>query len=331
MNDDINNSEITLKEFMNDVWFPLDVDNGESKKTTISFNVSMYKYIEGYFKDEKLKNVSSNDIELCLNYYRSKYRQRTGKIGMEPKSVKHIYSTLVRIFKCAKRKHYISENPMDDVKPPRVPRKEVNALSESELKIFMEALSNTSEENGCMLRLLVSTGIRRGECAGLQWQDIDFENNRLHIRRNVTRVTGRGVIVGTPKTSESSRDIPLSSNTSKVLLEHRQKQQLKFPNIDLQCAYVFPSKEDPYLPCDPTSITRNVKSFLTDNGLPPHSPHDLRHTFGSLTYKQSKDSKTLQNLLGHSDISTTLNFYVRRADMQEKRSVSEKYTSAYGL
>lgn len=322
---------LTLKDFINEIWFPLEVDNGECKESTISFNISMAKYIIDYFKDERIKNISSDDIELCLTYYRCKYRQRTGKIGMEPKSVKHIYSALCRIFKCAKRKHYISENPMDDVKAPRVPRKEVNALSESELKVFMKALSNTSEENSCMLRLLVSTGIRRGECAGLQWRDVDFEKNKLHIKRNVTRTTGGGVTVGTPKTLESNREIPFSSNTSKALVEHRQKQQLKFPNKDLQSAYIFPSKDNPYSPCEPTSITRKVKSFLTKNGLPPHSPHDLRHTFASLICDNSDDTKSLQNLLGHSDFATTFNLYVARRNMDQMRNASTKFTDKFGL
>lgn len=327
----INNKDITIEEFINKTWFPIEVDNGEKKASTISFNHSMAQYVIKYFKNIKINAITTMDLKLCLKYYRSGYQKRTGEIGMEPKTMRSIYSTLKMIFRSAYELEYIPKNPMDFVPSPKVPKKEVNALSESELKVFMDALSNTSEENSCMLRLFVTTGIRRGECAGLRWDDIDLENNQLHIRRNVIRATGRGVIVGTPKTQESNRDIPFSSNTAKALAEHKQKQQLKFPNKDLQSAYVFPNKDDPHLPCEPTSITRKVKNFLTKNGLPSHSPHDLRHTFGSLTYKQSKDSKTLQNLLGHSDISTTLNLYVRSADIQEKRSVSEKYTSAFGL
>lgn len=326
-----NDKDITLEEFINNIWFPLEIDNGERKPTTISYNRSMCKYVIDYFRNEKINSITSIELKECLKYYRCEYKKRTNEIGMEAKSLKGIYSILKMIFRSAYELEYIPKNPMNFVPPPRIPKKEVNALSESELKVFMEALSNISEENSCMLRLLVSTGIRRGECAGLKWSDIDFENNKLHINRNVTRATGSGVIIGTPKTRESNRDIPFSSITSKALVEHRQKQQLKFPDKDLQSAYIFPSKDNPYSPCEPTSITRRVKSFLTKNGLPPHSPHDLRHTFGSLTYKQSKDSKTLQNLLGHSDITTTLNFYVRSADMQEKRNTSEKYTSAYGL
>lgn len=326
-----NDKDITLEEFINNIWFPLEIDNGERKPTTISYNRSMSLYAIGYFKNEKINSITSIKLKECLKYYRCEYKKRTNEIGMEPKTLKGIYSILKMIFKSAYELEYIPKNPMEFVPPPRMPKKEVNSLSESELKVFMEALSNTSEENSCMLRLLISTGIRRGECAGLKWSDIDFENNMLHIKRNITRATGCGVIVGTPKTRESNRDIPFSFNTSRALVEHKQKQQLEFPDKDLQSAYIFPNKDDPYLPCEPSSITRKVKKFLTKNGLPPHSPHDLRHTYASHIYEESNDIKSLQNLLGHTDISTTFNFYVRSANMNKKRNATEKFTSAYDL
>ena len=156
-------SKLTLAEFMGETWFKLEADNGESKKTTVGFNRSMYKYITGYFKDDNLDDISPHNVEFCLNYYRKEYIQRTGKKGMEPKTVKHIYSTLDRVFKCAKRMRYIEENPMDFVKPPRLPRKEVVALSESELRILLRALPSTSDEVRSMIILFITTGIRRGE------------------------------------------------------------------------------------------------------------------------------------------------------------------------
>lgn len=327
----IKNKDITLEEFINKIWFPIEVDNGEKKVSTISFNHSMAQYVIKYFKNIKINAITTMDLKLCLKYYRSGYQKRTGEIGMEPKTMRSIYSTLKMIFRSAYELEYIPKNPMDFVPSPKVPKKEVNALSESELKVFMDALSNTSEENSCMLRLFVTTGIRRGECAGLRWDDIDLENNQLHIRRNVTRATGRGVIVGTPKTQESNRDIPFSSNTSKALVEHKQNQHLKFPDKDLQFAYVFPNKDNPYIPCEPTSITRKVKSFLTKNGLPSHSPHDLRHTFASLICDNSDDTKSLQNLLGHSDFATTFNLYVARRNMDQMRNASTKFTDKFGL
>lgn len=271
------------------------------------------------------------DLKLFLKYYRCEFKKRTGEIGMKLKTLKSIYSTLKMIFKSAYESEYITKNPMELIPPPKVPKNEINALTEQELNVLIEALSNTSEENNCMLRLFITTGIRRGECAGLKWEDIDFEKNQLQIKRNVTRSTGNGVVIGTPKTHESIRDIPFSFNTSEALVEHKQKQQLKFPGKDLHSAYIFSSKDDPYQPCEPTSITRKVKNFLTKNGLPSHSPHDLRHTFASLICDNSGDIKSLQNLLGHTDFATTYNLYVARRNMDQMRNASTKFTDKFGL
>lgn len=325
-----NGDKLTLKDFMNETWFPLEVDNGENKKTTISFNVSMSKYISGYFENKKLADISPGDIEFCLKYYRCEYQQRRGKIGMEPKTVKHIYSTLDRIFKCAKKKHYIAENPMDDVKPPRVPRKEVVALSKSELRTLIEVLPKTSDEMRCMLILFITTGIRRGELVGLIWKCVDFDSKQLHIKQNVTRATGSGVAIETPKTYNANRSIPLSENTVKMLEEYRQQQKLKFPDNDLQEAFIFHSKSDLYHPCEPTAITHKVKKFMLENGLPAYYPHALRHSVGSHILANGGDLKSVQNLLGHADARTTLNFYAK-ADIDQIRDSRTKFTSVYNL
>lgn len=330
MSNDVNNSKITLKEFMSNVWFPLEVDNGEHKPTTIEFNRSMSKYITGYFKDKELNSILQSDIEFCLKYYRCEYEQRTKKVGMEPKTVKHIYSTLDRIFKSAKKRRYITENPVDLVSPPRLQKREVDALSESELKKFIEYLFDAPDEIKCMLMLFITTGIRRGELVGLKWEDIDFENKQLHIQRNVTHTSGHRVVIGTPKTSTGKRTIPLSENTLNELLKYRKQQQLSFPNKALHCAFVFSSKDDPYIPCEPTSVTRNVKKFMLDHGLPPYYPHALRHSCATHILANGGDIKSVQNLLGHADASTTLNFYAR-ANIDQMRKATEKFTDTFGL
>lgn len=325
-----NNSKIKLKEFIQNIWYPLEVDNGENKPTTLSFNCSMSKYIIDYFKEIELNAIKQTDIELCLKYYRCTYKKRTGKIGVSGKTLKHIYSTLKRIFNSALKRNYITINPMDSVSPPRLPRKEVEALSEPELERFCQAISSATDKDNCMLRLFLTTGIRRGECVGLKWEDIDFNTQELHVQRNVTRSTGNGVVIGTPKTYGSNRSIPLSANTLKILESYQEKQQIKFQGKDLKSAFIFSSKEDPYVPCDPTSVTRKVKSFMTKNGLPPYSCHDIRHSFATHTLANGGDIKSLQNLLGHSDASTTLNFY-SKADMKQMRSAANKFTNAYNL
>lgn len=319
----------TLDEYINEIWFPIEIDNQTNKPGTVSFYRSIANYILEYFKDSKLQAITSTDIELCLKYFRTERKQKN-KIGMSPKTVKHIYSTLKRIFKSAQRRKYILENPMDLVIPPRLPKKTVEALSKDEVNVSISNFKNCSTETECMLRIFFTTGIRRGELVGLKWGDIDFNNQQLNIQCNVTRSTGNGVVIGTPKTFTSNRSVPLSEKTLEVLKEFKKQQQMKFQGKDLETAFVFSRKNNPFVPCEPTSITKKVKKFMESNNLPSYSCHDIRHTVATHILANGGDIKSLQNILGHSDVSTTLNFYVR-SDMKQMRTAANKFTSAYDL
>ena len=95
-------------------------------------------------------------------------------------------------------------------------------------------------------------------------------------------------------------------------------------------AFLFHRIDDIYSPIDPNAITRRVKRFMKNNGLPDLSPHDLRHSCATLLLAQGADVKSVQQILGHSDASTTLNFYVR-ADLQQMRAATDKMAAAFDL
>ena len=94
--------------------------------------------------------------------------------------------------------------------------------------------------------------------------------------------------------------------------------------------FLFPSITDNTKPRDPNSITRRVKRFMKANNLPDLSPHDLRHSCATLLLSNGADIKSVQDILGHTDASTTLNFYVR-SDLQNMKNATEKFGQAFGL
>ena len=190
---------------------------------------------------------------------------------------------------------------------------------------FFSMIDETPIDFRCMLNLLITTGIRRGELMGLQWGDIDFNNCVLSVSRNVTYTPGSGIVVSTPKTDCGLRQIPLMPAVAEVLQEYKHSL-----NDCQQRDYVFPKGGNPALARDPNSITRRVKNFMRLHRLPDMSPHDLRHTCATLLLSNGADIKSVSEILGHTDASTTLNFYVR-SDLQQMKAATDKFANAFVL
>ena len=316
-------------DFVNNIWLPLQVQNGSNKPITVSFYRNNAKRLTAYFKGRFLHEITSIDIQRYLTYLRTDYRSAKGK-PLASKTVHHIYATLRMIFGYAEEQEVISKNPMNRVKAPRKERKPVDALDSEEAAQFFRLLPSLPLDFHCMLLLLITTGIRRSELAGLKWEDIDEKASTVSIRRGAVYTAQNGIYVSTPKTSNSIRMIPLIPQMLRLLYVYRRQEQRAHPNAALWNAYIFHSAADVFAPRDPNAITRRVKRFMQSNGLPDLSPHDLRHSCATLLLKQGADIKSVQQILGHADASTTLNFYVR-ADMEQMQCATAKLAEAFGL
>jgi len=315
--------------FVNDTWLPLQVRGGNDKPTTVAFYQHMAKTITKYFKGAVLQEIGPLDIQKYLVYLRTEYKSQLGK-PLSPKSLRHQYGTLNLIFGYAEKQEMIAKNPMDKVDAPKKEKKPVDALNQEQAAKFFHCLSNCPLDFRCILQLLITTGIRRGECMGLQWKDIDEKASTITIERNVTYTPASGVIVSTPKTANSVRTIPIMPSTLHLLQQWREQTERDHPNTILKEAFLFPKGNDVFTARDPNSVTRRVKRFMKNNGFPDLSPHDLRHSCATLLLSQGADIKSVQEILGHADASTTLNFYVK-ADLKQMQAATEKLAAAFNL
>lgn len=315
-------------EFVETVWFPLEIKNGNRKPSTVAFYQNVTKHITDYFARAVLQEISAIEIQKYLLHMRE-YKNKYGK-GLSPKSLRHQYVALCQIFSYAERQELISKNPMEKVDPPKKDKKPVDALTQEEAKRFFQLLSKCPLDFRCVLHLLITTGIRRGECMGLRWSDVDERASTITVQRNVTYTPASGVIVSTPKTANGVRTIPLMPSTLALLQQLKAQMQKENPRTIIQEAYLFPKGKEIFVPRDPNSVTRRVKRFMVTNGLPDLSPHDLRHSCATLLLSQGADIKSVQEILGHADASTTLNFYVK-ADLGQMKAATQKFAAAFNL
>ncbi len=309
--------------FVKKVWFPICIEDGEHKAKTVSFYNDTTKNITAYFEGANLQKITAAEIQKFIIYLRTEK-------SFSPRNVHHHYRTLNMIFAYAVRQEILLKNPMDKVDPPKLVRSEIDALSQEQAAEFFKEIHDCPLDFRCLLTLLITTGLRRGECVGLQWRDIDEQNLLLRVQRNVTYTTKTGIVVNTPKTAKSRRPIPIMDTTLRLLLLLKQSRLRECPDTDIEGSFIFPGEKGIYEPKDPNAVTRRVKRFMTAHGLPDLSPHDLRHSCATLLLSSGADIKSVQEILGHTNANTTLNFYVR-SDIAQMKAATNKMAVAFGL
>lgn len=315
--------------FIDKIWLPLQVLGNNRKPKTVSFYISMTKMIKEYFKGYTLQAVTALEIQKYMAFLRTEYQGKKGQ-PLAPKTIHHLYNTLNLIFSYAEEQGIIEVSPLRRVSAPKKIRKPVDALSEKQAICFFEALKKEPLDFRCMLMLFITTGIRRGECIGLKWKDLNEEEGTLIIERSGTYTPESGTVIGTPKSVKSIRKVPLVSEALRLLLQLKREAQQEHPFVLLSDTFIFCGNKGLYEPRNPDAVTRRLKRFMKRNELPDLSPHDLRHSCATLLLAEGADVKSVQEILGHADASTTLNFYVK-ADLEQMKKATEKYAAAFNL
>lgn len=194
----------------------------------------------------------------------------------------------------------------------------------------MDAIKKLSFDYQCILMILLTAGLRRGESIGLKWQDIDFNENTISVERSATYTKETGTVVKSPKTVNSIRVIPMMVGVADMLVKLKEFRSKEYPNVKIDETFLFCVEGNPFQPRDPNAVTRRLNYFVRNNNLPDVSPHDLRHSCATLLLNCGADIKSVQEILGHANASTTLNYYVR-SDLKHMKLASEKYAKVFGF
>jgi integrase len=228
--------------------------------------------------------------------------------GLSRRSVEQTHTVLHRALRQAVLWGLMLRNPTDAVTVPRPIRREMRTLTEEEVGRLFRA--SDGHQLHALWVLLATTGLRLGEALGLLWTDIDFATGRLVVNRALQRQPGVGYVFVEPKTARSRRTVYLAPGTITALTEHRRRQVedqlaagLEWSNVGL----VFASPVG--RPIDGTWTTKWFHRALGQAGVPRIRIHDLRHTAATHLLRRGVHPKVVQELLGHSTISLTLDTY----------------------
>ena len=306
----------TLRQYGETVFMP-------AKSVTMSENGrcayqgSLNHWVYPTLGDLKMPDITSANISALLLSMQSKGKAHATGVK--------VYTILHSLFKMAYITDVVIINPMDKVERPKprkgeIKDKDVEAYSAEDVQRIFRALENESLKWRTLMRLLIDTGIRRGECCGLQWKDIDYDAGTITIRGNLCCTPQKGIYLDTPK-SGKVRTIDVDPEIMELLRELRLEQAGHAIS-----KYVFTQQNSPE-PMHPQSPARYMQKFSQRYGIPGLHPHKLRHTFASIAITNGANVASVSEKLGHSDKAVTLRMYTH-ADQESMRRASQIFRDA---
>jgi integrase len=228
--------------------------------------------------------------------------------GLSPTTVSHLHTVLHGAFAEAVRWGLVPRNVVALARPPRKAHIEIVALTVEQARALLAAAAGNRFE--ALFVLALKTGMRRGELLALRWADVDLDKGMLQVRGTLRR-TREGLTFGTPKTAASRRKVVLSPTSMAALRHHRARQdEERHATGDLwqDLGLIFPNTLG--RPMEPRDLLADVyRPLLKRAGLPPITFHALRHTAATLLLAEGEHPKVVQELLGHAQISITLDRY----------------------
>lgn len=229
------------------------------------------------------------------------------KKGLAPSSIHLIYNMLHKAMKDALEWELIGADPCRGVKLPRNVQEEVQALDAEQAQVLLEAVQGTPLYG--IVTLALATGLRRGELLALKWSDLDLDRGILQVQRTDVYINGQGHVQNEPKTRSGKRSIVLTSFAVQALREHRTQQRRARMQARTwqENNLVFCNARGGYLA--PALLFRRFKQVLEKAELDPIRFHALRHSCATLLLKMRVPGKVVQEILGHSSISITMDKY----------------------
>jgi Site-specific recombinase XerD len=316
--------------------------SGLKEQTRVRYKYNWSMYIENTIGNRTVSDIRYSDILMLL----------AGLIdqqGLKPNTVRGIYNLVRPVFTLAVRDNLIRKNPADGtlaevMRSHQKKQEKRHALTEEQQDSFIAYLRDIPKYRRWyrLFIFLLGTGCRIGEARGLIWDDCDFDNGLIYIQRQVQYYRGENEEhysehLTTPKSSCGERVIPMFDVVRDVLIEEREYQRemgWSEKSLDGISGFIFRTKKGGCMDSQNVDgaiyrLIRNYNAYELEradaanekpNLLPKFSAHNLRHTFCTRMCENESNIKVVQEIMGHADISTTMNIYNEAIDSTKVHS-----------
>lgn len=298
------------------IWLENYIKPTAKAKTFENYFYLIKKHITKEFGSYNLEEITTIMIQMYITKLLKEGNAKTNR-GLAPSTVNTIITIIQISIKTAFSIHLIHEYKIEEIKRPKIQLSELSCFSLEEQRKIETAILNSSKTKMIGIIICLYTGVRIGELLALTWEDIDFHNHLIMVKKtchygidlngNYTR------IMDDPKTVTSKRLIPFSKQLLPLLKKMKNKQSI----------YLISNGQKPI---SVRSYQRSFSLLLKRMKIPHKGFHALRHTFATRALECGMDVKTLSEILGHKNASITLNRYVHSL-LEHKKQMMEKMTT----
>jgi len=289
---------LTVEQFL-ERWLEDVVRPSKQPGTYGNYRTTVERHLVPSLGRSQLAKLEAHHVQQML--------QAKSDAGLKPRTVQGIQGVLRVALNRALKWGLVARNVATLVEPPRAEHIERRPFTPEQVRQLLDAVKGDRLE--AVITVAVALGLRQGEILALRWDDVDLEARALRVRRSLARFDGK-LRFKEPKTAASRRTIDLPEATVKALREHHKRQKEdrllaggKWQEHNL----VFPSRKG--TPLDPSELREQWYKLLKRAGLPHRRFHDLRHCCASLLLLQGVPARVVMEILGHTQIGTTMNLY----------------------
>ena len=266
-----------------------------------------YERYESIVRVHLVPAIGSIPLTQLRSNHLQKHYSAMLEAGLSPRSVRYDHVVLHKALATALKWGLITRNVADGVDAPRAKRPDMQTWDEAEVNQFLEAAKDT--QYFALFYTALFTGARRSELLALRWQDIDFIFCQVYVNRSMHHLQDGSYIFTQPKSEKSRRTIALPPSAFLVLQDYQKQKEtegllLGMPLKDTDLVFSALGK-----PLRPNTVSRAWAMLAVKVGVRVIRLHDARHTHASLMLKQGIHPKIVQERLGHSTISITLDTY----------------------